>query len=194
MTEAIPVIDISDYLAGKSGALAATARRVGEALETVGFFVLTGHDVPASRIATTFAQAERFHRMPMAKKLALKLNEHVNGYMAMGRYAVVTSELNDNDQGDLNEAFFIKRERAPDDPLRRSRRRFVGPNRWPEETDLPGFRANLPRLCRGDGRVRAPVYAGGRSGARPCRGLVRRGLCRQPVHIAPALSAGRRTP
>jgi hypothetical protein len=28
----------------------------------------------------------------------------------------------------LNEAFFVKRERAPDDPLRLSGRRFVGPN------------------------------------------------------------------
>jgi isopenicillin N synthase-like dioxygenase len=143
MNDTIPVIDIADYLAGKAGALATTARWVGEALETVGFFVLTGHDVPAALIATIFAEAARFHRLPMAKKLALKLNEHVNGYMAMGRYAVVTSELNNNDQGDLNEAFFIKRERAGDDPLRRSGRRFVGPNRWPEETDLPGFRANL---------------------------------------------------
>ncbi|HEU0156196.1 MAG TPA: 2OG-Fe(II) oxygenase family protein, partial [Stellaceae bacterium] len=63
--------------------------------------------------------------------------------MAMGRYAVFTSEVNDNDKGDLNEAFFIKRERAPNDPLRRSGRRFVGPNQWPAEDDLPGFRANV---------------------------------------------------
>ena len=31
-------------------------------------------------------------------KLALKLNEHNNGYMAMGRYAVWTSEVNKNDK------------------------------------------------------------------------------------------------
>ena len=30
----------------------------------------------------------------------------------MGRYAVRTSDINNNDKGDLNEAFFIKRERA----------------------------------------------------------------------------------
>ena len=61
--------------------------------------------------------------------------------MAMGRYAVWTSEVNNNDKPDLNEAFFIKRERAPDDPLLLSGRRFVGPNQWPTEADLPGFRA-----------------------------------------------------
>jgi isopenicillin N synthase-like dioxygenase len=37
----------------------------------------------------------------------------------------------------------VKRERAPDDPLRLSGRRFVGPNLWPDEADLPGFRANV---------------------------------------------------
>jgi isopenicillin N synthase-like dioxygenase len=54
---------------------------------------------------------------------------------------VFTSEVNNNDKGDLNEAFFIKRERPADDPLLCSGRRFVGPNQWPDEADLPGFRA-----------------------------------------------------
>lgn len=143
MIDGIPIIDIADYLAGKPGALAETACRVNEALTTIGFFVLTGHDVPLPLIERTFAEAARFHRLPMAKKLALKLNEHVNGYMAMGRYAVFTSEVNNNDKGDLNEAFFIKRERAPDDPLRLSGRRFVGPNIWPDKADLPEFRTNV---------------------------------------------------
>src|SRR5438128_7413150 len=58
--------------------------------------------------------------------------------MAMGKYAVWTSEVNANDKPDLNEAFFIKRERRPDDPLARSGRRFAGLNLWPDQ--LPGFR------------------------------------------------------
>src|SRR5215469_14947549 len=113
----IPIIDVGDYLAGRPGALAATARRVHDALSTIGFMVITGHGVPPSLIAETFAEAQRLHDLPMTDKLALKLNEHNNGYMAMNRYAVWTSEVNSNDKPDLNEAFFIKRERAPDDPL-----------------------------------------------------------------------------
>src|SRR5437762_13301611 len=143
MSETIPVIDIADYVAGRPGALAAAAREVHDALTTVGFFVLTGHGVPLPLLERTFAEARRFHALPMEKKLALKLNEHNNGYMVMGRYAVRTSDINNNDKGDLNEAFFIKRERPPDDPLLLSGRRFVGANLWPAEGDLPGFRANV---------------------------------------------------
>jgi isopenicillin N synthase-like dioxygenase len=143
MSDRIPVIDMADYFADRPGALAEAARQVHEALTTIGFFVLTGHGVPAALIERTFDEARRFHNLPIAKKLALKLNEHINGYMVMGRYAVRTSDINDNDKGDLNEAFFIKRERAPNDPLRLSGRRFVGANLWPDEADLPDFRARV---------------------------------------------------
>jgi len=60
MLETIPVIDVADFLAGQSGALEATAFRLREALTEVGFFVLTGHDVPLALIDRTFAEARRF--------------------------------------------------------------------------------------------------------------------------------------
>jgi isopenicillin N synthase-like dioxygenase len=143
MSSAIPVIDVADYLAGRPGALQATARQVHDALTTVGFLVITGHDVPPPLIEQTFTEAKRLHDLPMARKLALKLNEHNNGYMAMARYAVWTSDVNKNDKPDLNEAFFIKRERAPDHPMRLANRRFAGANVWPDEAILPAFRANM---------------------------------------------------
>jgi hypothetical protein len=196
VSESIPIIDIGDFLAGRPGksgrALAAAARQVHEALTTTGFFVLTGHGVPQPLIARTFAEARRFHQLPLEKKLALKLNEHINGYMVMGRYAVRTSDINNNDKGDLNEAFFIKRERPPDDPLLLSGRRFVGANLWPAESDLPGFRANvLDYVAVMDDFARRflPVVA---VALELSPDLVRRGLHRQPVHLSPvALPAGR---
>jgi isopenicillin N synthase-like dioxygenase len=133
----IPVIDLVQYLAGVPGALEVAAAELRFALENIGFFIIVNHAVPRELIDRTFAEARRFHAQPQAAKMALRMNEHNNGYMSMGRYAVWTSEVNANDKPDLNEAFFIKRERSPDDPLRRSGRRFVGPNRWPD--DLPGF-------------------------------------------------------
>ncbi len=137
----IPVIDVGPCFAGAPGALAATAAILRDTLERVGFFVMVGHGVPQPLIDATFAEARRFHAQPMEAKVALKMNEHNNGYMALGRYAVWTSEVNANDKPDLNEAFFCKRELPPDHPLRRSGRRFVGPNRWP--AGLPGFREQV---------------------------------------------------
>jgi len=138
MGATIPVIDLGGYLAGAPGARERLAAELRAALETIGFFILVEHGVPRDLITRTFDEARRFHAQPAAAKLALRMNEHNNGYMAMGRYAVWTSEVNANDKPDLNEAFFTKRERPGDDPLVKAGRRFAGPNRWPQ--DLPGFR------------------------------------------------------
>jgi isopenicillin N synthase-like dioxygenase len=140
-TATIPVIDFGPCLAGVPGALASTAAELRRALEQIGFFVMLNHGVSHALIEGTFAEAKRFHDLPLDAKLALRMNEHNNGYMMLGRYAVWTSEVNANDKPDLNEAFFCKRERSADDPLLRSGRRFVGPNRWPGH--LPGFRENV---------------------------------------------------
>jgi isopenicillin N synthase-like dioxygenase len=137
----IPVIDLEPYLAGRPNALAATAVELGRALHEVGFFVIVNHRIPPALIDATFAEARRFHAQPMEAKLALRMNEHNNGYMMLGRYAVWTSDVNANDKPDLNEAFFVKRERDPEDPLVRAGRRFAGPNQWP--ASLPGFRETV---------------------------------------------------
>jgi isopenicillin N synthase-like dioxygenase len=142
VTEAtIPVIDFGPCFAGASGALDATAVQFRAALEDVGFLVMVNHGVPPDFIDRTFHEARRFHDQPLDRKMALRMNEHNNGYMSMGRYAVWTSEVNTNDKPDLNEAFFCKRERPADGLLLKSGRRFLGPNRWPD--DLPGFRENV---------------------------------------------------
>jgi len=138
---AIPIIDLGPYLSAAPGALDATAAAVREALQGVGFFIIVNHGVPHELISRTFAEARRFHDQPLEWKMALRMNEHNNGYMAMNRYAVWTSEVNANTKPDLNEAFFVKRERTPDDPLVVAGRRFAGPNLWPK--DLPGFRETV---------------------------------------------------
>src|SRR5262249_48293834 len=105
----IPVIDFAPCFGGRAGArdaAAAAGGAVRDALEHVGFFVMTGHGVSPELIERTFAEARRFHDQPLDAKMALRMNEHNNGYMSMGRYAVWTSDVNANDRPDLNEAFF----------------------------------------------------------------------------------------
>jgi len=132
----IPLIDLSRGRAEVADALAAT-------LEHVGFFIVVNHGVSRELVRRAFAEAERFHAQSPEAKRAVLMNEHNNGYMAMARYNVRTSRASEAALPDMNEAFFIKRERGPDDPL--AARRFGGPNRWP--ADLPGFRETLLEYC-----------------------------------------------
>jgi isopenicillin N synthase-like dioxygenase len=134
----IPILDVSRYFAGDMGDLPRLGRELGHAFENVGFYTLRGHGVPRSLTDATFAACERFHAQPQEKKLAVKINEHNIGYMAMGGSVARSSRVNNNTKPSVNEAFFLRRERTPDDPDVIAGKRFRGLNQWP--SDLPGFR------------------------------------------------------
>lgn len=138
--DSIPLIDLAPLTDGLPGArMIAPALRT--ALEEIGFLIITNHGVPQELIDATFTEAERFHDQSLEAKLAVRMNAHNNGYMAMARYNVRTSRVSEDALPDMNEAFFIKRERPVGDPLARAGRRFAGPNEWP--ASLPGFRETL---------------------------------------------------
>ena len=138
--DSIPLIDLAPLADGLPGARA-IAPALRSALEEIGFLIITNHGVPQDLIDATFAEAKRFHDQGLDAKLAVRMNAHNNGYMAMARYNVRTSRVSEDALPDMNEAFFIKRERPADDPLARADRRFAGPNEWP--ANLPGFRETL---------------------------------------------------
>lgn len=148
----IPLIDVSGFLAGDPQAAKRAAAGLRFAFEKVGFYYLAGHGVPQSLIDATYAAAARFHAQPLEAKLAVRVDEHNIGYMPIAR----TPPPNAAAQGkkpSQNEAYFLRRERMPDDPDVVSGRRFHAMNKWP--ADLPGFRetalaymSTLETLCR----------------------------------------------
>ncbi|MBC8239170.1 MAG: isopenicillin N synthase family oxygenase [Alphaproteobacteria bacterium] len=138
---AIPLIDLAPLAHGGLSGAREIAPALRHALEEFGFLMIVNHGVPQPLIDQTFAQAKRFHDQSMEAKRAVLMNAHNNGYMAMGRYNVRTSRASEEALPDMNEAFFIKRERPADDPLALAQRRFAGPNEWP--ANLPGFREAL---------------------------------------------------
>jgi isopenicillin N synthase-like dioxygenase len=142
-SEAFPVIDLDAYMRGETGALARVAAQLREALENIGFLTVTNHGIAPELTDGIVEQTRRFHALPMAEKLKVATargrNGGFTGYLPSGAYSIKTSEVNDNDQPDLNEAFFMDRERAPDDPDELAGRLLREPNKWP--VDLPGFRA-----------------------------------------------------
>src|SRR5580704_7592971 len=77
----IPVIDFGPYFAGEPGALDKLAGEVGHACENIGFFYALNHGVDEALIDRAFAASRRFHALPMAEKLALRLNENNIGYL-----------------------------------------------------------------------------------------------------------------
>jgi isopenicillin N synthase-like dioxygenase len=139
--DTVATIDLAPLADASDAGRREVADALRSALERVGFFILVNHGVSRALIQRTFGEAERFHDQPMEAKHAVLMNEHNNGYMAMHRYNVRTSRVSEVAKSDRNEAFFIKRERSPDDPMALAGRRFAGPNEWPE--NLPGFRENL---------------------------------------------------
>lgn len=139
----IPVLNVAPYLAGEPGALQKLGRDLRYAFEKVGFYYMKGHGVPAELIDAMFEQARRFHAQPMEHKLKLRIDEHNIGYMPIGGSTMRTSQVQRATRPSLNEAFFLRRDRRPDDPDVLAKKRLRGLNQWPPA--LPGFKETVLR-------------------------------------------------
>jgi len=138
----IPLIDVSDFLAGAPGAAERAAAELRFAFENVGFYYLAGHGVPQALIDMAYAEAARFHALPLDKKLAVKVDEHNIGYMPIARRPPPNAAAQGK-KPSQNEAYFLRREKAPDHPDVVANRRFHAMNKWPDEAVIAGFRANM---------------------------------------------------
>ena len=69
---AVPVIDIAAFVHGDPAARAAVVTAVKSACEQVGFFVVTGHEVPDALIRKAFAEGRAFFHRPLDEKMCIK--------------------------------------------------------------------------------------------------------------------------
>jgi isopenicillin N synthase-like dioxygenase len=137
----IPVIDYGPYFAGEPGALERLVPQVRHACENVGFFYISGHGVPDEIVDAAFAASRRFHALPMAEKLALRLNEWNIGYLPMNASVQSASTVHKATRPNQNESFFISHDRAPDHPEVAAKVPLRGCNQWP--LSLPDIRAPM---------------------------------------------------
>jgi len=134
----VPVIDLGPYLAGEAGARERTAEAVGEASESLGFFFIVNHGVPQTLIDGVFAETERFHSLPLERKMAVKVVDKIVGYLPLGGQTQRTSVYGKSQHPDRSASFYIRQEFGPEHPDRLAGKAWVFDNRWPG--DLPGFR------------------------------------------------------
>jgi len=143
-TETVPIIDISAFERGHPAERARIKAGVTDALESVGFMVVTGHGVPARRFADLAAVARQFFTQPIERKRA-----YISKGQVLNRgYIPPQGETLDAQKRapDLKEAFVVGRPGADD--LRRqdpTSSAYV-PNVWPE--DWPEFRQALEAYYR----------------------------------------------
>jgi isopenicillin N synthase-like dioxygenase len=137
----IPVIDFGPYFAGEPGALERLAPQVRHACENIGFFYALNHGVGEALIDRAFAASRRFHALPMAEKLALRLNENNIGYLPVNASVQGASTVHKATRPNQNESFFISHDRGPDHPDVRAGIPLRGRNQWPES--LPDIRAGM---------------------------------------------------
>lgn len=98
----IPLLDIAGLQSAQPDRRTDVAGAIGAACRDTGFFAITGHGVPAERIADTFAAAAEFFAQPPEAKrqLAIGVHGHNRGYVALG-----TESLDEKAAPDLKEAF-----------------------------------------------------------------------------------------
>jgi isopenicillin N synthase-like dioxygenase len=135
--EEIPILDFGPYLAGEDGALEELAVELRHAQENVGFYFAINHTVPRELIDRTHANLKRFFDLPEEEK-----RKHKN-YIPPLSTIYVSSTVNENTKPDLNEMLRLVRERPDDHPAIKAGFPYHGPNQWPDEHLLPGWKEEM---------------------------------------------------
>jgi len=139
------VIDLGPTLAGQPGAVKEAGRQLRHALTEIGFYYIVNHGISRARIDDIFDAAARIHALPLDEKMKIRIDKHNVGYLPMKGDTLRTSVVQTVTRPNLNEAFFIARDLAPDHPDVVADKRFRSANQWP--ANLPGFREQVMGYC-----------------------------------------------
>ncbi|KAJ3693853.1 hypothetical protein LUZ60_009333 [Juncus effusus] len=100
-----------------------------------GFFYVTNHGISQEFMEEVFSQSKKFFDLPIKEKMKVMRNEKNRGYTPL------FDELLDPDNqinGDYKEGYYIGVEIPKEDP--QANKPFYGPNQWPSDNILPGWR------------------------------------------------------
>ncbi len=96
---------------------------------------------PARRGRGCARHEQAFFALPESEKLKLRIDRNFRGYLPFAGSTIVTSSIARVSKPNQSESIFFLHETAPDDPRVLGGEPLQGPNQWPDEAALPGFRA-----------------------------------------------------
>ncbi|KAL5530588.1 hypothetical protein ACEPAF_6846 [Sanghuangporus sanghuang] len=137
----IPVIDFNRYqIAASTDQRQETANEVVDGFKEAGFIYIKNHGIPDSVITNVFQKSASFFKLPEDVKSKLEWEDpRANrGYVQIGRERVTQSSDPDeiaamrSKSPDYKETMEIGRDWDP-----------VWRNRWPQESDCPGFKDTM---------------------------------------------------
>lgn len=138
MTPKLPVIDLQPWFAVDPEQRHALCRQVRQVCHEIGFFYVINHGIPLQVSEAYMAMLKDFFALPAVTKEAIdkQYSPQFRGWEKLG------SELTNN-QVDYREQIDIGVERgviSDPDPYYMA---LVGPNQWPPEAVIPGFRETV---------------------------------------------------
>lgn len=132
---AIPIIDIGALYAGDAAAVRATDQAIGDACRDIGFLVVTGQAADACLDEAGWQRLLAFFDLPHESKMRLARRKYRPGQpnIYRGYFPAIDGVMAYKEGIDLGPEWPAGAP-LPVHPL-------VEPNPWPEDADLPGWRA-----------------------------------------------------
>lgn len=140
---AIPLIDLHGNIDSSASIAHETAASLREALASVGFAYIAGHNVQRATREAAFAASREFHASPLERKQSIAINGFHRGYMGMASSTIVTSSVAKVTRPNMSESLMLMHELPPDDPGLLAGLPMQGPNQWPDW--VPDFRPRIDR-------------------------------------------------
>jgi isopenicillin N synthase-like dioxygenase len=124
----LPIIDVGPLLGRNEAARAATARQIGEACRSLGFFYASGHAISLETLEQLDRASRSFFELPEAEKMKIAM---AHGGKAWRGFFPVGGELTSG-KPDIKEGVYFGEELGPDDPRVKSGLPLHGANLFPD--------------------------------------------------------------
>lgn len=160
--EALPLLDIGDFIAGKPGALEQLAADVRAIQESLGFYAIVNHGIDMALVDEAVEESFKLFRLPEDVKMRWRSRGHMQGYWPADSVDNRRPGFEDEKHGSSLGGWAFLRDREADDPKVEADLRHRSMNKWPDPAVAPAFRPVLQRYHKAMldlAHKLVPVYA-----------------------------------